>query len=36
LPIGDARRRRGFSLESDDCDSFNFYFDGQAVKWWRR
>lgn len=29
-------RRRGFRLESGDCDSFHFYFDGLAVRWWRR
>jgi hypothetical protein len=31
-----STRRKGFRLESGDCDSFHFYFDGQAVRWWRR
>jgi hypothetical protein len=29
-------RRRGFRLDSGECDSFHFYFDGLAVRWWRR
>jgi hypothetical protein len=31
-----STRRKGFRLESGDCDSFHFFFDGQAVRWWRR
>jgi len=33
---GPSTRRAGFRLESGDCDSFHFYFDGLAVRWWRR
>lgn len=33
---GNSTRRNGFRLESGDCDAFHFYFDGLAVRWWRR
>lgn len=33
---GNATRRNGFRLDSGDCDAFHFYFDGLAVRWWRR
>ncbi len=23
-------------LDAGDCDAFHFYFDGRAVRWWRR
>lgn len=32
--VGD--RRRGFRLDSGECDAFHFYFDGKTVTWWRR
>jgi len=28
--------RKGFRLDSDDCDAFHFFFDGKEVTWWRR
>jgi hypothetical protein len=36
-----AKKRPGargaaFRLESGDCDSFHFFFDGTKVTWWRR
>lgn len=29
-------RRGAFRLESGECDALHFYFDGLAVRWWRR
>lgn len=29
-------RRKGFRLDSGDCDAFHFFFDGKGVTWWRR
>ena len=32
--VGD--RRKGFRLDSGECDAFHFFFDGKTVTWWRR
>ena len=29
-------RRGAFRLESGECDSHHFYFDGRTLRWWRR
>lgn len=28
--------RKGFRLDSGDCDAFHFFFNGKGVTWWRR
>jgi hypothetical protein len=28
--------RSGARLDDGECDAFHFYFDGKAVRWWRR
>lgn len=28
--------RSGARLDDGECDAFHFYFDGRAIRWWRR